>query len=562
VRINPVEILAREHYATLKTLFPEATIRRGIREVFTPGQSLLQYMQALGYEALYRKAVKAEFDISVEVKLDVTTLTNLNLLGDHGLLDVLCVCRTNFGREIFATTLRTPINDRNELSRRLDTLEKTMREALLDAAYRGMPTKLTLHNARHQLRKLELGLTVGTKRANDKFEKMLVDAVEEARKWHNFVHTYGHVAVVGESKFASMPKPEYAVYPTQNESDDAMQNALLRSIVGRLGGVVRFGLPASFKLFLEMDKEHIRLLDRIVHTKVSVTRTVVRFDTPELQRLRLKIEDERAKYELKRNQYIIGAIAKFCTTYNEEVFRQCGAIDVAISTAQFYKTQGERVARPTFGPKTVLKNVFLPKGLTKKEMQGNSYVGGGAIVLHGTNGSGKSTLMRTIATNVLLAHCGLLVFADSAEIKLNDLIGMRFGSNDNFLGQLSSFENEMRHIHQLSEKATADSFICSDELGCSCDAASGAKLLQYYVNKLSGKGVDCVFATHFQDVCLSKETQHQNMEAGFHCVDVAHDHNFGSNVFDIAKACGMPDRVCLAAQASLCENACSKSAKL
>jgi DNA mismatch repair ATPase MutS len=388
--------------------------------------------------------------------------------------------------------------------------------------------------------KKDTNIMISTKKENEKLEKVILESVKEVREWQRFIHDYSCIDGVSKATLRSIAMCGYDAFPAKEQIMLDIKERLLNEAAMRVGAVVRFGVPASFQLFFEVDNENDGLLRRISHTLVSKTRAVTRFDTPALEQLRLKILDEAVKYELRRTEYLSKWIQNFRNTYKPEVFQELGEIDRLISTGYFYKhIQTERTVRPIFSETiTVLQNAFLPKSLTSKAMIGNDY-STGLMVIHGQNASGKSTYARTIATNILLAHCGLLCFAEFAEIKPVDCIGMRFGSNDSLIEGVSNFESEVKHMWTLASKATRDSFIAVDELGASTDVQSGARILEHFISKLSH--VNSIFLTHFSNV--AKDSQHYQMKEGYKVYEALFDTNFDSNVFEIAKECGLPLRI-------------------
>ena len=118
-------------------------------------------------------------------------------------------------------------------------------------------------------------------------------------------------------------------------------------------------------------------------------------------------------------------------------------------------------------------------------------------LLRGSNGSGKSTFARSLAQCAYMAQCGLSVCADIYSGPLFDSISLRFGANDDFNHQLSSFQNECKHMSEILDVSTSKSLILIDELGMVCSERIGSQICRHVIKKL--RSLDClsIFLTHY-----------------------------------------------------------------
>ena len=94
------------------------------------------------------------------------------------------------------------------------------------------------------------------------------------------------------------------------------------------------------------------------------------------------------------------------------------------------------------------------------------------MVISGPNGSGKTIYMKQTALIIFLAHLGMYVPAENAEIPLIDKIVMVDAGRSIYNSKdISGFEAEMASLGRLTTPGliTNKSLVLIDELGCSVD---------------------------------------------------------------------------------------------
>ena len=84
-------------------------------------------------------------------------------------------------------------------------------------------------------------------------------------------------------------------------------------------------------------------------------------------------------------------------------------------------------------------------------------------VLTGPNCSGKSTYLRMAALLVIMAHVGVHLPAQAAQVRLTDRLCTRLGTGDD--EEASTFLKEMKETAFLLAHATERSLVLIDELG-------------------------------------------------------------------------------------------------
>ncbi|MBO4823723.1 MAG: DNA mismatch repair protein MutS [Clostridia bacterium] len=123
------------------------------------------------------------------------------------------------------------------------------------------------------------------------------------------------------------------------------------------------------------------------------------------------------------------------------------------------------------------------------------------MLITGPNMAGKSTYMKTVALNVIMAHCGSFVPSTRAKIPLTDRVFTRIGASDDMMTGKSTFMVEMNEVSNIVHNATKDSLLLLDEIGRGTGTNDGYALaksiLQYIIEKI---GCKTLCATHFHEL--------------------------------------------------------------
>ncbi len=123
------------------------------------------------------------------------------------------------------------------------------------------------------------------------------------------------------------------------------------------------------------------------------------------------------------------------------------------------------------------------------------------MLITGPNMAGKSTYMKTVALNVILAHCGSFVPCYRAKIPLTDRVFTRVGASDDMMTGKSTFMVEMNEVSNIVHNATKDSLLLLDEIGRGTGTNDGYALakaiLQYIIEQIGSK---TLCATHFHEL--------------------------------------------------------------
>ncbi|MHB8811466.1 MAG: DNA mismatch repair protein MutS, partial [Desulfobulbaceae bacterium] len=237
-----------------------------------------------------------------------------------------------------------------------------------------------------------------------------------------------------------------------------------------------------------------------------------RFITPELKELENKIasaQEKRLELEYTLFSEIRGRIAGESERILATAAR-VAAIDFLVCLAeaaaryQYSKpevTAGDEI-RILAGRHPVIERAmdpgrFVPNDIVLDQQQHE------LLIITGPNMAGKSTVLRQTALIVLLAHLGSFVPAEHAEICLVDRIFTRVGAMDDLRRGQSTFMVEMNETANILNNATDRSLVILDEIGRGTSTYDGLAIAWAVTEELAsigGRGVKTLFATHYHEL--------------------------------------------------------------
>ncbi|MBR5389910.1 MAG: DNA mismatch repair protein MutS [Clostridia bacterium] len=181
-------------------------------------------------------------------------------------------------------------------------------------------------------------------------------------------------------------------------------------------------------------------------------------------------------------------------------------LDLTVEKARLARKYGGVMPEITES-RVVMEDMLNPQIADLLEERGKTFtpvsiaLDRGATVITGANMGGKSVALKTIALNILLAHCGFFPFARRASVPLFD--GMYIISEDleSIDRGLSSFGGEIVRFNQVAEKLSEGfAFILLDEFARGTNPDEGAAIVQAVTAWLNTKNAVTVLATHYDNV--------------------------------------------------------------
>lgn len=196
----------------------------------------------------------------------------------------------------------------------------------------------------------------------------------------------------------------------------------------------------------------------------------------------------------------------------------------------------------------VIQGIFVPNDtlLNNKEDM--------ISIITGPNMAGKSTYMRQVALITLMAQIGCFVPAKSANISIVDRIFTRIGASDDLSSGQSTFMVEMSEVSGILENATKDSLIILDEVGRGTSTFDGLSIAWSVVDYISKRiGAKTLFATHYHELtelegklngvknyCISVKEHGDDIIFLRRIIRGGADQSYG---IQVAKLAGLPDEV-------------------
>ncbi|KDE02450.1 hypothetical protein MVLG_07000 [Microbotryum lychnidis-dioicae p1A1 Lamole] len=245
-------------------------------------------------------------------------------------------------------------------------------------------------------------------------------------------------------------------------------------------------------------------------TKMSSTKDVDRYWSPEVTRLVTKLKEARERKQTVVNEFLLRVYAAFDRDYSTflQVVKTVAELDCLLSLSKSSAALGEPAVRPEIvanSDRAVLEFEELrhPCVLNASVdfIPNDVALGGDAeqlILLTGPNMAGKSTLLRMTCAAIIMAQLGCFVPAAKALIAPVDAIYSRMGANDFIFANASTFKVEMDDCNKILTKATPRSLVILDELGRGTSTYDGMAIAYSVLHRLATH-VGCVgfFATHF-----------------------------------------------------------------
>lgn len=251
------------------------------------------------------------------------------------------------------------------------------------------------------------------------------------------------------------------------------------------------------------------------YTRKQTLANAERFTTPELKEYEEKV--------LTAEEKIVALEAKLFEELRAKVLAKTSELKASAAAAAYLDVMvglalvswENRYTRPVLGTGYDLRvsggrhpvieklnpqDKFIPNDTILTEAQR-------MILITGPNMGGKSTFLRQTALIVLMAHLGMYVPADSAEISLVDRIFTRVGASDNLVKGQSTFWVEMEETATILKQATEKSLIVLDEIGRGTSTFDGVSIawgiMEFLHDRTKAK---TLFASHYHELIKLADT--------------------------------------------------------
>ena len=485
------------------------------------------------------------YEIGNHMSLDRATIRNLEItetLFDKktkgSLLGVLDKTGTAMGARKLKQWIREPLNDPEEINRRLDAVQELTEDPL----------------KRNDIRE--------ALRAIYDFERLAGRIASGSANGRDMIALGNSIARLPDLRFPLEDSASDLLRDLSGEIVDLseIQSDIERSIVEEPpvaiteGELIRDGFSEELdemKLSIRDAKEWIAGLEAkekertgITHLKVGYNKvfgyyievsrsnldlvpddyirkqTLVgaeRFVTPKLKEMEGLVLNAETKIN-KLEYEIFTNLRKKITGFIPDIQRVSAAvseIDVLTSFAEVSQRSG--YVRPVVNDGYVIEieqgrhpviETTTEQGLFVSNDTYMNNEDSSMLIITGPNMSGKSTYMRQTALIVLLAQIGCFVPAARAEIGVVDRIFTRIGASDNLAQGQSTFFVEMSELAYILRNAKERSLIILDEIGRGTSTYDGLSIAWATVEYLcSPKAhIRTLFATHYHELTALEDT--------------------------------------------------------
>ncbi|CAM1506567.1 Fc.00g062080.m01.CDS01 [Cosmosporella sp. VM-42] len=247
-------------------------------------------------------------------------------------------------------------------------------------------------------------------------------------------------------------------------------------------------------------------------SKISGTKKVSRFHTPEVLRLTTERDQHREALAAACDKAFKDLLASISADYQplRDSISALATLDCLLSLSKVAAQSG--YTRPSFLPSSSDPTITITQGrhpiaehtLESGYIPFTTSLANPSPLAHlitGPNMGGKSSFVRALALIVLLAQVGSYVPADALSLTLCDAIHTRTGARDNLFAGESTFMVEVSETARILRSATPRSLVILDELGRGTSTHDGAAIAQAVLQHVVTE-TRCLtlFITHYQNL--------------------------------------------------------------
>ncbi len=501
--------------------------------------ALLSYLLETQKQSLKQIQTCDFFELGSRMSLDKVSLRNLEITETiydknvkGSLLSVLDKTKTAMGGRLIKKWLRQPLNDSDQINKRLDAVAVISEDPLLEN------NLIDLLKPVYDFQRLGVRISSGTASGKDLIalkksiavlpeikvdisntdSSLLTDISEQIADLED-VEQLIESAILEDAPFTvkegGIIKDGYSeeLYKLKDSIKDAKKwIAGLETKERERTGIktLKVGYNKVFGYYIDVTRANSDLVpDNYIRKQTLVNNE--RYITPELKETENLVINAEIKIN-KKEYEIFTQLREQIESRIDDIQRTSSAIatlDVIVSFARASNTNG--YVRPSVdetleisiknGRHPVIENLDSDVSFVPNDTYLNNS-DSSLMIITGPNMSGKSTYMRQTALIVLMAQTGCFVPAEQAHIGVVDRIFTRIGASDNLSRGQSTFYVEMSELSNILHSAKERSLIILDEIGRGTSTYDGLSIAWATVEHLCNDhtNIRTLFATHYHEL--------------------------------------------------------------
>ncbi|KAG0721273.1 DNA mismatch repair protein Msh3 [Chionoecetes opilio] len=425
------------------------------------------------------------------MRLSGATLRNLEVLANAvdgsskgSLFWALDSTQTKFGSRLLRRWITQPLLDEGEIVERQDMVDEVIKSSV--------PVLVKLKEVLYKLPDFERAITTifhkkcsphefwlavqGLSRLHSELSKTegnlentitspgLVKLLRDVLDGLANVEAYAaniHEASARESKKTTLLK-DFSEYPNviSRQQEIAEVEKKLKDLIPDIARTLavpafKYTTVSGLEYLIEVPNSRLKAVPKN-WSKISSTKAVGRFRSPEIERNFQRLQQLREQLQLDCHEAWVKVLADFSGHYHRhrQAVRSLAALDVLVGLAGIARTQGfcrpKLSAKGDGGAKLKIVQGRHPV-VSQIQMQDKQYVANDTnmevarervMLVTGPNMGGKSCYMRQVALIALMAQMGSFVPADSVEMTILDAIYTRQVTNYCEIHQGNNFASE------------------------------------------------------------------------------------------------------------------------
>lgn len=466
------------------------------------------------------------------LKMDIHTKRNLELTEtlrlkqrNYSLIWLLDKTKTAMGSRMLKNFIENPLINKDEINRRLDTVETLLKEFILKSDLQDLLFEV------YDIERLSGRIAFGNANARDLLQlKNSLKVLPQIKTILNQINFYKNIEEIPElydllekSIYENPPitlKEGYLIKEGFNNELDELKSLRKggKDFVARFEaeerektGIknLRVGYNRVFGYYIEVSKGNTNLVkEEYGYERRQTLANCERYISPILK--------EKEDLILNAEEKIINLEYDIFTTIREKIkgyipklqniAKVISEIDVLQSFATI--TEENNYVRPIISDtkeiriindrhpviEKVINDEYVPNDIIMDESTN-------ILLITGPNMAGKSTYMRQLAISVIMTQIGCFVPASKAKLPVFDAIYTRIGASDDLVSGESTFMVEMNEANYAISSASENSLVLFDELGRGTATFDGMALAQAIIEHIHDK-IKCktLFSTHYHEL--------------------------------------------------------------